>query len=373
MCQNPNTVIRGRERRKTMSETVDGVLEDGAAPRPRPTMRDVAALAGVSLKTVSRVINGEATVAPELAARVHKAAAALEYRPNLTARSLRSGDGRTRTIGVLLENIANPFSAALHRAVEDVARRRGVAVFAGSVDEDADRERELALALIARRVDGLVVVPTGDDQSYLANEQRSGMKLVFADRPPSLLRADAVVSDNGGGARMAVRHLISVGHRRIAFLGDLHEIATATERYTGYCDALRAAGIEVDHELVLFGLHSADTAQEATRALIENLEPSALFTTQNLITIGALRALRELRAQHRVALVGFDDFLLADMLEPPVTVVAQDPAAIGRRACEVLFQRMDGVASPAQIHTMPTRLIIRGSGEIVNRRHQSGH
>ena len=119
----------------------------------------------MSLKTVSRVINGETTVAPELAARVQRAATALDYRPNLTARNLRSSDGRTRTIGVVLENVANPFSSALHRAVEDVARARGVAVFAGSVDEDPERERALALALVARRVDGLIIVPTGDDQT----------------------------------------------------------------------------------------------------------------------------------------------------------------------------------------------------------------
>ena len=109
----------------------------------------------------------------------------LDYRPNLTARSLRSSDGRTRTIGVVLEDVANPFSSSLHRAVEDIASARGVAVFAGSVDEDPERERALALALIARRVDGLIVVPAGEDQSYLANEQRAGLNLVFADRPPA--------------------------------------------------------------------------------------------------------------------------------------------------------------------------------------------
>ncbi|MGH2895701.1 MAG: LacI family DNA-binding transcriptional regulator, partial [Solirubrobacteraceae bacterium] len=140
-------------------------------------MREVAALAGVSLKTVSRVINAEPSVAPDLVARVTRAAAALDYRPNLTARSLRSSDGRTRTIGVVLEDVANPFSSALHRAVEDLARARGIAVFAGSVDEDPDRERALTSALIARRVDGLIIMPTGDDQSYLVNEQRAGLNL----------------------------------------------------------------------------------------------------------------------------------------------------------------------------------------------------
>jgi LacI family transcriptional regulator len=327
-------------------------------------MRDVAALAGVSLKTVSRVINGETTVAPELAIAVQRAADTLDYRPNLTARNLRSSGGRTRTIGLLLENVANPFSSALHRAVEDVARDRGVAVFAGSVDEDPDRERELALALVARRVDGLIVVPAGDDQSYLANERSAGLSLVFADRPPRLLRADAVLSDNVAGARDAVRHLIAGGHRRIGFLGDLRQIPTAADRFTGYAEALGAARIAPDDQLVRFDLHSVETAQAAVASLLGGPRPSALFATQNLITIGALRALRELGLDDRVALVGFDDLMLADMLRPAVTVIAQDPGAIGALACRVLFERMDGDTSPARTHTIPTRLIARGSGEI---------
>lgn len=328
-------------------------------------MRDVAALAGVSLKTVSRVINGEVTVAPELALRVNRAAAALDYRPNLTARSLRSGSGRTRTIGVLLENVANPFSSTMHRAIEDAAAVRSIAVFAASVDEDPQRERALALALTSRRVDGLIVVPAGEDQSYLANEQRSGLSIVFADRPPSLLRADCVTSDNTGGAAVGVTHLIQSGHRRIAFLGDRRSIATARERFEGYRAALTRAGIEYDEALVRSDLHNEETALEATPDLLQRQHaPTALFTSQNLITIGAIRALRALGLEHRVALVGFDDLPLSDMLNPAVTVVAQDPAAIGTSACELLFSRMDGDDSPPRLRTIETRLLIRGSGEI---------
>ncbi len=347
-----------------MSERTGSPLPDLAGPRPRPTMRDVAALARVSLKTVSRVINGEPTVAPELTARVHRAAATLDYRPNLTARSLRSSDGRTRTIGVLLEDVANPFSSAFHRAVEDIANSRGVAVFAGSVDEDPRRERALALALVARRVDGLIIVPAGDDQSYLATEQRSGLSLVFADRPPRLLRADTVVSDNAGGAHKAVRHLIAAGHRRIGFLGDLSQIQTAADRFAGYAKALSSAGIGLDGELVRMNLHNAQAAEAAARELMAGPRPTALFPTQNLVTIGVIRALRKLGLHARVAVIGFDDIMLADLLQPPVSVIAQDPAAIGAKACEVLFRRMDGDTSPAQTQSIPTRLIARGSGEI---------
>jgi LacI family transcriptional regulator len=327
-------------------------------------MRDVAALAGVSLKTVSRVVNGETTVAAELAARVRRAADALDYRPNLTARNLRSSGGRTRTIGLVLENVANPFSSALHRGVEDVARARGVAVFAGSVDEDPQRERALALALVTRRVDGLIMVPSGDDQSYLASEQRAGLSLVFADRPPRLLRADTVMSDNAVGAHTAVKHLIEFGHTRIGFLGDLRQIASAADRFVGYRDALAASGIALDEALTRFDLANAEVAEAAARSLLADARPTALFAAQNLVTIGALRALRAFGLSHEVALVGFDDLLLADMLEPAVTVVAQDPGGIGAKACDVLFRRMDGDDSRQRVHTIPTRLIVRGSGEI---------
>lgn len=345
-----------------MAQTRERTLAETHPRTSRPTMRDVAALARVSLKTVSRVINGETTVAPELAQRVQKAATALDYRPNLTARSLRDSAGRTRTIGLILEDVANPFSSALHRAVEDLARSRGVAVFAGSGDESPRRERELALELVARRVDGLIIVPASDDQSYLAGEQRNGVRLVFADRPPQLLRADAVLSENAGGARKAVAHLLAAGHRRIGFLGNPMSIQPAADRHAGYAAALAKAGVPLEERLTWTGV--ADDAEQAIRSLVLDIGSTALFTAQNLLTIVAIRVLRELRLHTKIALVGFDDFPLADMLEPGVTVVAQDPAAIGAKACELLFKRMDGDSSPTSTHTIPTTLIPRGSGEI---------
>ena len=155
-------------------------------------MRDVAALAGVSLKTVSRVVNEEPTVAVELVTRVRLAAERLNYQPNLTASNLRRGDGKSATIGLLVQDVSNPYSAAIYRAVEDVAGSVGVSVLAGSLDEDPDREREMTADLIARRVDGLIIAPAGQDHSYLQLEQRSGTAVVFVDRPPVLLAADSV-------------------------------------------------------------------------------------------------------------------------------------------------------------------------------------
>ena len=337
---------------------------DTTVPRPRPTLREVARLAEVSIKTVSRVINGETTVDPELAERVHRAARALDYRPNLTARNLRSSDGRTRTIGVLLENVANPFSSTIHRAIEDTAGARGFAVFAGSLDEDPVRERTLALALVSRQVDGLIVMPSGDDQSYLAGEQAAGLKLVFVDRSPRGLLADAVVSDNVAGATEGVRHLIAHGHRRIAFLGDKRTIQTATQRFDGYVAALREAGVAVDEQLVRWDLHDEHSAQQAVQELVEQQRPSALFASQNLVTAGAIRGLRALELQHRIALVGLDDFMLADLLEPAITVVSQDPRRIGALACELLFARIDGDESRPHTRPVEMTLRVRGSGEI---------
>jgi len=183
--------------------------------RSRPTMREVAALAGVGLKTVSRVVNGVPTVAPDLVERVNRAAALLGYRPNLTASHLRRADGRTGAIGLLLEDVSNPYSAAIHRAVEDVSRARGALVLTGSLDESPVRERELARTLIDRRVDGLLIVPASDDHSYLVSEQQAGLSIVFIDREPTLIAADAVIADNAVGARTAVEHLINHGHLRI--------------------------------------------------------------------------------------------------------------------------------------------------------------
>jgi LacI family transcriptional regulator len=328
-------------------------------------MRDVAALAGVSLKTVSRVINQEPGVSPELATRVARAIEQLDFRPNLAASALRRSDGRTALIGALLEDIANPYSAAVHRAVEDVARTRGVIVLAGSLDEDPERERQLALAFIARRVEGLIIVPAGSDQSYLANESRAGMAIVFVDRPPIHLDADVVVSADRDGARTGVAHLISAGHRRIAFLGDLARIRTAQDRFAGYADALGLAGIGLDETLVRHDLSASGLATAAVLDLLDlPVPPTALFAGQNLITIGALRALRETGQTARIALVGFDDVPLADLLVPGVTVVAQDPAEIGRLAATTLFRRLDGDRGPTVRHVVPTILIPRGSGEL---------
>ena len=324
----------------------------------RPTMDDVARTAGVSLETVSRVVNGETTVAPDLVARVRAAVESLDYRPQLGASPPRRDDRRTRTIGVLLEDVSNPFSAAVHRAIEDEARARGVHVLTGSLDEDPGRERELAEAFAQRQTDGLILAPTGGDQGYLG--ALPGMPVVFVDRPATGIAADTVVTTNVAGAAGAVRHLIARGHRHIAYLGDTRRLPTARDRHRGYLRALGGRPGPVVHEL-----RDVGAAERAAVAVLRGADPpTAIFAAQNLITIGAVRALRRLGWHRKVALIGFDDFPLADLLEPPITVVAQDPARMGRAAAGALFERIDGYDGPPREIRIATTLIPRGSGEI---------
>jgi LacI family transcriptional regulator len=189
--------------------------------------------------------------------------------------------------------------------------------------------------------------------------------MVFVDRPAAFLDADTILTDNQAGVRRGIRHLVGQGHRRIGFLGDLPTIATAAERHQAYLEELAAHEIPVEESLVRLGLRGAEIVEAATTEMLALPQPpTALFTAQNLITVGAYRALRRLHLHHRVALVGFDDFELADLLDPGITVVAQDPAAMGRTAAEMLFRRLDGDRSPSVHHIVPTRLITRGSGEV---------
>jgi LacI family transcriptional regulator, galactose operon repressor len=341
-------------------------MSHDARSSPRTaTMRDVAAVAGVSLKTVSRVVNRETGVSGELEERVIDAVQLLGYRHNLAASSLRRTDGKTGTIGLLLEDVANPYFSALHRAVENVARRHGILTFAASGDADPQRERELLHALASRKVDGLIAVPAGQDHAGLLHEHRLGTPVVFVDRPDLSGVADSVTVDNRAGADCAVRHLQGHGHRRIAYLGDRRDIWTANQRYLGYREALLASGLRVLPELVQHDIrNTAEAEAAATRMLALDEPPSAFFAAQNLVTIGTLRALQRAQLNRTVAVVGFDDFMLANLLEPGITVVSQDVNRIGSEAAELLFGRIAGSVDPPQhVVTSPT-LIPRGSGEI---------
>ena len=227
-------------------------------------MSDVAVAAGVSLKTVSRVVNSEPGVRPETAALVSEAIERLGFSRNAVARTLRRGQ-RSHMLGLVIEDVSNPFYSKIFRGVEEIARDVGFLVITASSGGEPEREPELVQLLCERRVDGLLVVPAADNHRYLLPEVRAGTGLVFIDRPPALIDADAVLLDNVGGARTAVRHLLGLGHRRIAMIGDEKRIFTAAERLHGYRDALDAAGQPFDPSLVRLGAHDADAAAAAVR------------------------------------------------------------------------------------------------------------
>jgi LacI family transcriptional regulator len=338
--------------------------------RVRPTMKDVAGLAGVALKTVSRVVNGEPGVRPQVAERVQTAIAELGYRRNDGARLLRKG--QTASVGLVLEDIGDPFYSTLSRAVEDVAHQHASLLLTGSSDEDPERERELTLAFCARRVDGLIIIPASQSHTYLLPEMAAGLAAVFVDRPPGQIEADTVLTGNERGAREGVTHLLRAGHRRIGYLGDAPHIYTAARRHAGYEAAMSGAGQPVNPSWVaMTRLDQAAVAQALARMLTGPAPVTALFCGNNRATALVLRELRlpgRAASGRGLALVGFDDFELADLVTPGTTVVAQDTAGLGRIAAGLLFARLGGERGPAQRVELPTRLIARGSAEFPPRR-----
>jgi LacI family transcriptional regulator len=348
-------------------QRTETISRPAARPRDgrRATMKQVAALAGVSLSTVSRVVNDDPAVRADLVTQVRQAVDVLGYRHNTAASALRRADGLSASIGLIVEDVANPFFSAVQRGIEEVARERGVLTFAGSSDEQPERERQLAEAFGARGVDGLIIAPAAGDHSFLLRDREAGMALVFVDRPGRFIDADCVLTDNAGGAAAAVDHLVAAGHRRIGFLGDRPDLYTAGERLRGFRSALERHGLRLDPSLVRHTLTRAADAYDTTRELLLGAgAPTAIFTSQNLITIDAVRALHALGLERSVALVGFDDVVLGDVVSPGLTVLAQDPAALGRRAAELLFGRLDGFDGPTRQVVLAPTLIVRGSGEL---------
>ncbi len=317
----------------------------------------------MSLKTASRVFNGEQYVAPETAARVRSAAAQLGFRPNTIARELRAG-ARSALVGLIIGDVANPFYARIARGAERRLRDAGLRLISASSDEDSALERALVSDLLERRVSAMMIVSCGSDHGYLQAERNLGTPLAFLDRAPKDIDADTVVLDNHGGVTEAVRQLAAHGHRRIAFIGDLGTLQTHLERVAAFEQAATEAGLE-DGEWRTYlraGAHDTDKAESEVRALLElPTAPTALLTANNRITIGALRALRPLPPERRPALIGFDDFDLADMLG--ITVIAHDPERMGELGAELLLDRLAGRWGQSRRVLMPTRLLARGSGE----------
>jgi LacI family transcriptional regulator len=333
---------------------------------PRPTMIDVARAAEVSLKTVSRVVNREPNVRPETQERVEIAIATLGFRRNDAARSLRQRH-KPRTLGLVIGDFANPFYSAIARGVEQTVRSREILLITGSSDEEPELERNLIRSLLERRVDGLIVTPAATDHRYLLPDIAHGMPVVFIDRPPGRIDADTILLDNAGGIRAAVEHLLEQGHERIGFVGDFPSIFTASERLRGYRAALAEHGIPDDPSLVHLGSHNADSAGEALRELLAlQRPPSALLTGNNRITTGVLSELA--RHETPLALVGFDDLELAELLGRPLTAVTYDAVQLGRHAASLIVRRLDGDVGPPVHLIEPTSLVVRSSTDVTGLR-----
>jgi LacI family transcriptional regulator len=325
----------------------------------RPTLRQVAALSGVSLKTASRVMNGEQYVAEATAAKVQAAAAQLGFRRNTIARELRSG-ARSTSVGLIIGDLANPFYSRIARGAERRLRADGLQLITASSEEDPDLEHRLVSDLLERRVSAMLIVTSGTDHGYLDAERRLGTPIAFLDRPPEDIVADTIVLDNVGGVHKAVEHLLQHKHRRIGLVGDLSRLETHRERIAAFESAMTTAGIANWQKYVRADSHDVETSERAVRELLEiDPAPTALFTTNNRITIGALRALRG--RENPPALVGFDDFDLADLLD--VTVIAHDPERMGELGADLVLGRLEGAQGPARRVLLPTQLIARGSGE----------
>ena len=328
----------------------------------RPTMKEVAARAGVALKTVSRVVNEEPNVSPELTAKVQAAIQELNYTPNESARMLRRG--RTGTVAVVIRDIGDPFFASLGRAVELWARSTGSVLMIGLTDEEPDRERDVCLEFVARRPDALIMAPIGETQEYLAPHVDAGMAVVTIDRPAHGIEADAVLADNAGGIDQAVDHLVRQGHRRIAYLGDDERIFTARERVMAFRSAMRRHRLDVDEDLVHLAEPSAEGINISLSSVLDLPSAStAIICGNNRTTVEVLRGLAG-RHQERVAVVSFDDLELGDLLRPGLTAVAQSADVMARTAIQLMTERLAEPHRPSRTVRVPVKLTIRGSGEV---------
>jgi LacI family transcriptional regulator len=313
----------------------------------------------VSVKTASRALNGEPYVSAETATKVRAAAEQLGFRRNAIARDLRAG-ARSPLVGLIISDLANPFYSRVARGAERRLRAAGLQLISASSDEDPTLEQTLVAEMLERRVSAILLVTSATEHHYLDTERRHGLPVVFLDRAPDDVVADTIVLDNDGGMRVAVAHLLQRGHRRIGLIGDLTRLATYRERVAAFEAAMRAAVIEDWAHYVLADCHDAESARAATAQLLARRPPpTALITTNNLITTGALRALRGITKAP--ALVGFDDFDLADVLG--VTVVAHNPERMGELGAAQILARLDGVDGPARRVVLPTELIVREAAD----------
>jgi len=330
-----------------------------ASSSGRPTMKDVAREAGVSLKTVSRAVNGVPTLDPTLAEQVFEAIRTLGYRRNEVAATLRSS-ALTATIGLIIGDMRNPFYSSVAAGTYEVAREHGTQLITASSEEQVDLEQELALALCQRRVDGLLMFPAVGGQSYLQPEMDLGTSVVFLDRPGTGVVADSVRFDNVAAARALATAVLEEGHRRVALLMDSLRLSTIQERLEGVRAAFADAHITLDDRLISTSCHDPEAATKATIAMLDADDPPTAFIGKNnRAVIGIVDALIARDARARV--VGFDDFEMSRFLPRPVTLACFDAVELGRRGAERLFERINGLTDEPATERLPFTIVQRGS------------
>ena len=326
------------------------------------TIVDVARRAGVSVSTVSHVVNRTRTVSPGTARLVEQAIAATGYTPNSIAQSLARS--ATNSVGIAISDISNPYFSDIICAIETECSRLGLMVFLSDTQDDPDQEFRVVRALHQRRVDGIILAPSADpDRRALRYLESAGIPCVLVDRLPPA-RFDRVGVHNKRAMELLVSHLIGHGHKRIGLIAGQPGFATTLERIDGYKAALRAHGLPWDEQLLQAGNPTVASAAAATRKLLALADrPTALATGNNLATIGAMQAIREagLRVPADLALAGFDDFEWADCFEPRLTVIAQPCQEIGRRAAALLADRIKGHDERKRTIRLQPSLVIRNS------------
>ena len=335
--------------------------ESHPAPSTRAVrMRDVADRAGVGMMTVSRVLNGTARVTDETSARVSRALEELQYQPNLMARALR-GHG-TRSIGIIVPYLYDPFFASCAHAISAVARQHAYSVLLATSDERADTETEAARDLLRRQVEGIIVIPACNGCSHLRDPEFHSTPIVAIDRPVPRSHIDTVLVENQRGAALATEHLIQHGHKRICFIGLSQKIYTMHARLAGFNKAMHAAGLKP--ECFSNAVDEASTLNFLRSILGRPNPPTAIFAANGLASRDVLHAVAalDIHIPEEIAFIGFDDFALADILRPALTVVRQPVQRAGEEAAQLLFSRLNGGASrPMQKLTLPVELIIRRS------------
>ncbi len=322
-----------------------------------PALQDVARRAGVGAATVSRVINGGRNVSPKTLASVNAVIQELGYHPSHAARSLKGA--RSKTIGLIVPSVADPFFSSAAAAIQDVARANGCLVLLATSDNDPRNERAQMITLIQRRIDGLILVPSSDTDSTLFDQ--TGFPAICFDRPIAGAPIATVLGDNYAGAKTATEHLVEHGYQRILCLGGDPALFTSKKRSQGHRDVIRRAGLPY---LANLQIHDYASAEAAVLAHLAGPSPvDAIFSTKNSTTIHVYKILRKLglRIPGQVALLGYDDFELADALDPPISVIRQPVTQIATRAAELLFQQMEAGSNGSEMITLKVDLVRRAS------------